>query len=144
MTHNIVLRQGHFKNLTPTHKLIFVIVILEGRFKVGKHSEHEILGVNHAEIEVDGPDERLENILHDVVIRDPPVTLPLFIHQSQFVESETLGNFTQSLAPDHLRARLGQKSLLLHLVQIKQMFRNYKPEDRITHKFESFVRPSQS
>ena len=90
VTHHVVFWQGHFEHLTPTHQLVFVVVIFERRFKIGKHAEHEILGVNHAEIEVDGTDERLKDILPDVVIRDPPVSLTLFIHQNQLVESETL------------------------------------------------------
>jgi hypothetical protein len=102
--------------LAPTHELIFVVVVIERSLDLLERFENEILGVNHTEIEVNGAHESLERILHDVLVGVPPIALTLLIHENELVEPQNFRNLAQSLATDHLRPRLRQKSLLFLLM----------------------------
>ena len=73
---NLVIGQRHFVRLTPTHQLVLVVIIRKVHVDVFKRRKDKRLGVNHPNVKVNGTDERLENILEDILIRVPDGATP--------------------------------------------------------------------
>ena len=91
---DLIVRQWYLVCLTPTHELILVIVIREVHFDILKCGKHKRLGVNHPEVQVNCTDERLKNILKDILIGVPPIAHTLVIHENPVVQPELFRNST--------------------------------------------------
>ena len=90
LTLDLVVRQRHFVRLTPTHELILVIVISQVHVDIFKRRKDKRLGVNHPNVEVNCTNERLKNILKDILIGVPPIAHTLVIHENPFIKPKPL------------------------------------------------------